>query len=293
MMMSVLMWDAKQDLQEIHGIKLDSEFVCNEIVYADDTLLIDVFGENLQKYMQCVASQGKLYGLSLNFSKVECMPINCENPLVDPSGNSIKTKSKLKYLGAHLAADGTITSELSQKLGQAECEFKALSRVWSHSKISRRFKYQIYVACVVQKLLYGLESAWINAAGRRKLNGFHARCLRRIVNVTPAFISHVSNAFVLQQLAAYPLSSILLERQMLYFGHVARSDGKCTLRRALFKDDSFELREPPLKQGRPRDTWGRKLLQECLHMTGSIVNLKHQLSSDTWKSAVRKYCRNM
>jgi hypothetical protein len=186
MMMSVLMWDAKQDLQDIHGIRLDSDFVCHEVVYADDTLLIDVFGENLQKYMQCVAAQGKLYGLSLNFSKVECMPVNCESSLVDPTGNLIQTKSKLKYLGAHLASDGTITSELAQKLGQAECEFKALRQVWAHSNISRRFKYQIYVACVVQKLLYGLESAWINAAGKRKLDGFHARCLRRIVNFAPA-----------------------------------------------------------------------------------------------------------
>ena len=84
MMMSVLMWDAKQDLHDIHGIRLDSDFVCHEVVYADDTLLIDVFGENLQKYMQCVAAQGKLYGLSLNFSKVECMPVNCESSLVDP-----------------------------------------------------------------------------------------------------------------------------------------------------------------------------------------------------------------
>ena len=174
--------------------------------------------------MECVAEQGKFYGLSLNFSKVECMPVNCESSLKDPTGNPIQVKSKLKYLGVHLSADGLITSELAQKLGQAECDFKALRQVWNHSNISREFKYQIYVACIVQKLLYGLEGAWVNAAGKRKLDGFHARYLRRILKISPAYISRVSNSFVLQQLTAIPLSSVLLERQSLYFGHEARSD---------------------------------------------------------------------
>ena len=161
-MMSVLMWNAKHDLQTIHGIDLSSNFVCHEVVYADDTLLIDVFGENLQAYMECVAAQGKLYGLTLNFSKVECMPVNCECTLLDPGGNQIQTKSKSKYLGAHMAADGTLDSELSQKLGIAAQEFKTLQQVWAHSSLSRQFKFQVYIACIVQKLLYGLESAWIN-----------------------------------------------------------------------------------------------------------------------------------
>ncbi len=42
------MWDAKQDLKILHGIDLNSDFVCHEIVYADDILLVDAFGENLQ-----------------------------------------------------------------------------------------------------------------------------------------------------------------------------------------------------------------------------------------------------
>ena len=62
------MHDDKTDLQVIHGIHLDANSICHEIIYADDTLLIDCFGENLQKYMECVAQQGKMYGLKLNFN---------------------------------------------------------------------------------------------------------------------------------------------------------------------------------------------------------------------------------
>ena len=52
---------------------------------------------------------------------------------------------------------------------------------------------------IVQKLLYGLEGAWINAAGKRKLDGFHARCLRKVLGVPHAYYSRVSNAEVLRR----------------------------------------------------------------------------------------------
>jgi len=250
--------------------------------------------------MDCVTAQGKLYGLSLNFSKVECMPVNCECTLLDPDGSQIQTKSKLKYLGAHMAADGTLDSELGQKLGIAAQEFKTLQQVWAHSSLSRQFKFQVYIACIVQKLLYGLESAWINTAGKRKLDGFHARCVRKILGIAPAFISRVSNAFVLKQLSAYPLSKILLERQLMYFGHVANAHHDSVLWRSLFKSE-FVLHEPALKRGRPKDTWARKMLQEALSMTGSIAKLREQLTGTvvsscgqirkTWRDAVRHHCR--
>ena len=86
----------------------------------------------------------------------------------------------------------------------------------------------------------------------------------------------------------------------MYFGHVACSDHDSVLRQALFKE-GFVLHEPKLKRGRPRDTWGRKIFQEALIMTGSIEKLKTQLTSTvvsscgqirtTWKDAVRHHCR--
>ena len=153
----------------------------------------------------------------------------------------------------------------------------------------------------MQKLLYGLEGAWVNAAGKRKLDGFHARCLRRILKISPAYISRVSNSFVLQQLSAIPLSSTLLERQLLYFGHVARSDNNSSLRKALFHGHGLELRQAVLKQGRPRDTWGKKIFHEVLHMCGDLQQMAYLLSvanfasqkaaQSRWKDIARQYCR--
>ena len=88
-MMSVLMSDAKESLQSKHNIQLSPNLVCHEVLYADDTLLIDIHGSNLQLYMQCIAEEGKSYGLSLNVSKLECMPVRCQTYLIAEDGSQI------------------------------------------------------------------------------------------------------------------------------------------------------------------------------------------------------------
>ena len=126
--------------------------------------------------MKSVADRGKMYGLSLNFSKVERISVNCEYSFLDPEGIVIKSKSHLKYLGAQIATDGTIDSELGQKLNTAARDFKKLQQVWSHSSLSCQFKMHVYIACIIQKLLYGLESAWINSAGKRAVKMISSSC---------------------------------------------------------------------------------------------------------------------
>ena len=138
------------------------------------------------------------------------MPINCESHLHDPDGKLITSKSCLKYLGVNLHADASIDAELNQKLGLASQDFKILNQVWQHSNISKYFKYTICMSYIVAKLLYGLDSAWLSSALQRKLDGFQAKCLRRILKISPAFISRVSNKYIRNQFKALPLSVTLL-----------------------------------------------------------------------------------
>ena len=191
----------------------------------------------------------------MKWRKVEFMAINCQSNICDPEGKIIESHQHLKYLGAQIAADASVDSELNQKLGVASHDFKLLQQVWKHSSLTLQFKFLVFMACIVQKLLYGLESAWLNIAAQRKLDGFQARCLRKILRIAPPHISRISNKFILQQFSAVPLSKTLLERQLLYFGHIARCDSSSILRKSVFIHD-LELHELPLKQGRPRDTWG-------------------------------------
>ena len=110
--------------------------------------------------MQCIARCGRAYGLTLNMKKLEQLNCNCSNkPIFDDEDNMVKEKSSIKYLGAQLQADGQIQSEISQKIRETAQNFKVLCRIWNHCYISKSYKYQDFISCIVQKLLYSLESS--------------------------------------------------------------------------------------------------------------------------------------
>ena len=78
--------------------------------------------------------------------------------LIDEDNNYISNKNYMKYLGAQLHVDDRIESEIVQKIAMASQDFKELKQIWNHSNITRAFKFEIFNACVIQKLLYSLES---------------------------------------------------------------------------------------------------------------------------------------
>ena len=66
-----------------HNITLSADIDIHELLYADDTLLIDVSGSNLQLYMECIAKNGKVYGMSFHSSKLEVLPVRCEGHILN------------------------------------------------------------------------------------------------------------------------------------------------------------------------------------------------------------------
>ena len=94
MVMTVLLHDANALLAG-RGVRL-TELCCNELVYADDTLLIEVSENNIQAYMECIAEVGREFGLALNWKKLEQINVNCEHKVLhSPAG-----EASMKYLGA-------------------------------------------------------------------------------------------------------------------------------------------------------------------------------------------------
>ena len=160
---SILMYDARDELKA-QGCELSEKLLVHDLLYADDTLLIDVYGPNLQQYMDIVVRLGAFYGLSINWNKVEVMPIQCDVKIRGASGSFLESKSSLAYLGATIHQNGSIDSELCRRLGMASQEFKALCAVWNHTNFGYLEKFAIFRACVCSKLLYGLQSAWLTKA---------------------------------------------------------------------------------------------------------------------------------
>ena len=153
---------------------------------------------------------------------LEHMPVRCHAEFFSPHGETIQCKSSFKYLGSMLCNSGKTGTELSCRLGAARKEFDSLCRVWSHASLSKTKKLRIYEACVVSKLMYALETLWLNKAELAKLDAFHHRCLRRIAGILSSYISRIPNQTVRTTLQTQPLKNTLLKRQLLHLGSVAR-----------------------------------------------------------------------
>ena len=196
-----------------------------------------------------------------------------------------------------LSRDGRVGTELNHQLGAARSEFDKLRKVWNHASITKARKYDIFQACVVTKLLYCLNTTWLNKAELCKLDAFQARCLRQIAGIKPSFLSHVTNEYVRSSFHATLLRDSLLEQQLLYFGHVASRPTGDVLRDSIFIANSVSLNgfTGKRRRGCPRDTWSVKLHQIALEIAGSFSNLENMLASNpvakaTWRKQVANYC---
>ena len=177
----------------------------------------------------------------------------------------------MEYLGALISADGRSESEVSRRLGLAYSDFRALSKLWSHANVSQTAKIRFFDSLVISRLLYGLSTLWLVTAQRRRLDGFYARCLRRILRIPAAFVSRVSNAAVFDRAAVVPLSKRLLAKQITLLGKSAKLPPQDLRRRFVFYGSSMVLREDVFirRRGRPRQTWGKQLMQEGSRLFGT------------------------
>ena len=209
------------------------------------------------------------------------------------------TKEQNVYLGCILTADGSASSELNRRLGGAREEFEKLRRVWAHAGISRARKLEIFNTCVVSRLLYNLHSLWSSTAEIRKIDAFQCKCLRRVLKIPPSYYSHVSNALVLKQADAKRMSCLLLEKQLKWWGTLARRNTDDLLRRSVFDPDrsDFEPRGPcgPKRRGRPKVSWAKGVSEHIVKVGGSrnrLITLLGQAPKSAWEKAVCEYCHN-
>jgi len=271
--------------------------VTRSLLYADDTLIVEADAEIAQYYMEAIAEVGAQYGMSYNWTKLEVLRVRHDGHIIQAAGSRVKEKDAIVYLGSLLSADGSMAPELSRRLGMAMADFEALQRVWRHASIAKARKMTIFKACVLQRLLYCLDTTWLTASALRKLDGFQARCLRKILGIQHAYWSHVSNASVLQQAQEWPLSVVLKHRQLKLFGRIARMSNTSPLRQVTFESSSVEAKVWPgtKRRGRPRDAWAPCVRAFALQAAGGETELAGMLvntadAAARWSSAIRKYC---
>ena len=252
----------------------------------------------LHAFMLAIGSVGEEYGLQFNWKKLEMMPVRVDAVIQKPDGERVERKDQLVYLGSSLSSDGRVGPELSCRLGLARADYENLRKKWSHSALSVRRKVAIFEACVVTKLLYSLTSACLNKCERRGIDGFQARCLRKIMKVAPACWSRVANKTVLARASTRPVSQQLLKDQLIYFGRIASRNPTDPVRDSILKREGMELRElqETRRVGRPRLEWSKEIFKHAVEAAGSHANLRSIFSNEnsadirtSWRGLVSTY----
>ena len=151
------------------------------------------------------------------------------------------------YLGSTVTYNLSIDEEINIRIGKAATTFGKLSkRAWLNSKLTTKTKIMIYQACVLSILLYGSETWSTYSKQEKRLNSFHQRCLRRILNIK--WQDKITNMEVLRKAKIPSVFSILGNKRLRWLGHVSRMPNNRIPKQILFG----ELANGKRQIGRPK-----------------------------------------
>ena len=183
-----------------------------DLLYADGTIIIGTESCDVEEFAAAIELVGASCGMSLHWGKVQALSVCTGARLQKPDGSTYEETDRMEYLGGLLCSNGRCDSELSRKIGTATGDFRKLQSVWAHAGITKSRKLLYFHSLIVSRFLYGLATVWLVSAQRRRINGFYARCLRRILRIPAAFVSRATNAIVFAQAGVRPLSDQLLAK---------------------------------------------------------------------------------
>ena len=135
--------------------------------------------------------------------------------------------------------------------------------MWKNSALSQSRKLHIFDAAVLSKLRYGVASSWVSKADLRRLDGFEASCLRKMLGIKPSFVSRISNARVRQIAGTAPFSATVRTLQFKLLGQVLTDPCKQVLREVAFHGGDALTPETSAyvrKIGRPKQNWTDELV---------------------------------
>ena len=133
----------------------------------------------------------------------------------------LKISEDFTYLGSILSRDTMIDKEIKARIKKAAITFGNLKfRVWKPRNISTSTKIAIYKTCVLSVLLYGCASWNTYKRHINKLETFHHRCLRYIMNIR--WQQMIPTTQVLERAGLSCIETMISQTRLRWLGHVRR-----------------------------------------------------------------------
>ena len=201
------------------------EVLLRELLFADDAAVVAHNESVLQLMLDNLERACTLFSLSMNINKTVVMR-QATGTSLDPvnitlNGDPLEVVDRFNYLGSTFTSSLSLDEEVNIRIGKAATTFGGLSkRVWRNQKLTLRTKFMIYQACVLSTLLYGAETWTSYASQEKRLNSFHMRCLRKILNVT--WQDKITNSDILQRAGLTSIHGLLRSKRLKWLGHLRR-----------------------------------------------------------------------
>lgn len=236
------------------------------LLLADDITVTAETAAGLQHALEVLFDVCRRWGMRISISKTKVLSfsrprainatpaaIPAPTPTFTIDGVDLEVVESAKYLGSWYSADGSLDREISARISAASFASERLRRtLWKCRRVSLGRKISLYRCLVLTILLYGAESWALTRAQTQRLETFHMRCLRRILNVK--WWQHISNEEVLRRVALPSIAALLRSLRLTWLGHIARMADSRLPKRLLFAQ-----RDGTRPLGPPRPTLRRLL----------------------------------
>ena len=239
-----------------------TEFSITELLFADDAALVTHDPVALQRLLNKLSEACQIFGLSISAAKTVVLQQGV-NQMRDfyLYDQLIGNVDKFCYLGSTISSDLSLDEEISNRIGKSAATFGSLQkRVWSNRKLIIKTKINVYNACILSSLLYGAEGWTTYSHQTRKLNGFHCRCLRKILGIK--WHQKVTNVEVLNRANSVSIHSHLSKKRLRWVGHIKRMNNNRIPKKIFFG----EARQGRRRVGRPLLRYSdsvKRDLQKC------------------------------
>ena len=232
--------------------KLDGIQVIQWILYADDIVLFARNIDEVQKLLHILNSTCKRYGLNISWKKTKTQVFNdpskelAEKPtLVNIDGNDIENVKEFVYLG-HVFSNNGIEASTEHRISRANAKFQQLREVLCDFRVNKNTRWKILEACVVPRLLYGLQACSPPEQQLKKLEACWFQLLHSMIRggwkrvssdpENPDFRFVYTNKDLERILRTKSIRGMQKSGFLKYHGHVCRERNTAITKKMMFAD---------------------------------------------------------
>ena len=221
------------------------------LLFADDLMMMAESEEALQHNMQELNDRLEEWEMKANWQKTRVMRIGRKKDVcnVEVNGQEVEQVEVMKYLGVMISSDGSMDSEVEQRIGMASKMIGAIGRtVLGRKELTKGTKVRVVNAMVIPTLTYGCEAWTLQARHKGQIEAAQMRALRRIEGVSR--MDRVRNVDIRGRLKQEGVLDMVKKRQQNWKQKVEEMSNNRVTKKIY--DGEIPGRRP---RGRPRKRW--------------------------------------